>query len=476
MIRNLLLLPASCLALLVATLELDPSLPHNVFHAPIQRRELTEAPHIRDQLRRRDVQLQKRAGTIQATLDNQETLYFTNVSIGTPPQTFRLHIDTGSSDLWVNSEDSQLCSGTDIPYCRQSGAYSANASSSYEYVNSVFNITYVDGSGAAGDYVTDTLTIGNLTITNFQFGVGYSSASPQGIMGIGYPINEVQSANARLPPYNNLPATMANTGTIGANVYSLWLNDLDANTGSILFGGVDTEKFEGSLSTLPIISENGQFAELVIALTAIGQNGNVGSIANNQAIPALLDSGSSLTYLPNDVADPIFQAFNARYSSNQGAAFVDCSYATRQGSIDFTFSSVTISVPYNELIITQNSYRGEDVCILGISRAAGTTPVLGDTFLRSAYVVYDLGRNEISLAATDFNSTESNVVPVASGVSVPSATPVANAVTSVTGLQTGAGRIGRVSESGSTGAAATPPPKIRYGAMAAAGLGAALVL
>ena len=35
----------------------------------------------------------------------------------------------------------------------------------------------MDGSGATGDYVTDTITIGETSLKNFQFGVGYTSES-----------------------------------------------------------------------------------------------------------------------------------------------------------------------------------------------------------------------------------------------------------------------------------------------------------
>jgi hypothetical protein len=42
------------------------------------------------------------------TLTNgrSELSYFSNVEIGTPAQTFNVIIDTGSSDLWVYSQDS----------------------------------------------------------------------------------------------------------------------------------------------------------------------------------------------------------------------------------------------------------------------------------------------------------------------------------------------------------------------------------
>lgn len=85
-------------------------------------------------------------------------------------------IDTGSSDLWTNTPNSTLCKKSESG-CSTSGTYDATSSESYSYVNSDFNITYADGTGAAGDYVTDTLTIGGATIENFQFGIGFTSGS-----------------------------------------------------------------------------------------------------------------------------------------------------------------------------------------------------------------------------------------------------------------------------------------------------------
>lgn len=96
--------------------------------------------------------------------------------MGTPEQNLRLVLDTGSSDLWCNAANSTLCS-THPNACRASGIYDPNASSTYSFVSSDFKIGYADSSGASGDYVTDTLHIGDVVIPNFQFGVGYSSSS-----------------------------------------------------------------------------------------------------------------------------------------------------------------------------------------------------------------------------------------------------------------------------------------------------------
>jgi hypothetical protein len=186
-----------------------------------------------------------------------------------------------------------LCKSKGSP-CAFAGTYSANSSSTYEYIGSYFNISYVDGSGASGDYVTDTFSIGETTLESLQFGIGYTSSSAEGILGIGYQINEVQVGRAGKAAYNNLPAQMVADGLIQSNAYSLWLNDLDASTGSILFGGVDTAQYTGSLQTLPVQKEEGYFAEFLITLTEVAIGNTV--IASNQAQAVLLDSGSSLTY------------------------------------------------------------------------------------------------------------------------------------------------------------------------------------
>lgn len=408
-------------------------------------------------------------------MDNLETLYFANASLGTPAQNFRLHIDTGSSDLWVNAVNSSLCQQGGNQ-CGESGTFNANDSKTYKFVNDVFNISYADGSGAAGIYATDTFRFGGQEIKSLQFGIGYVSSSPEGILGIGYPINEVAVGRAGLNPYANLPQKLVDDGNINTNAYSLWLNDLDASTGSILFGGVDSDKYHGELQTLPIIPEQNVYAEFIIAMTGMGLNGNASSLFWNESVPVLLDSGSSLMYLPDNVVRYLYSTFDAQYDASQGSALVDCNLANQEGSLDFSFSGVNISVPLNELVIVAAISRGQPVCLLGVGPAGNSVPVLGDTFLRSAYVVYDLENNEISLAQTNFNATTENIQEIQKGSDgVPDATAVPNAVSTAL-LGTVGPRINGPTVTGgrhsSTAAAAavTANPWVGGAAMAGAGI------
>ena len=372
-----------------------------------------------------------------------------------------------------------ICQYRGLGLCSVAGTYSANDSSSYEYVSSNFNISYEDGSGASGDYATDTVRIGNEELTGLQFGIGYVSTSQEGVLGIGYTSNEVQVNYNNGRPYSNLPQLMVDRGTIQSNSYSLWLDDLESSTGSILFGGVDTDKFHGNLQTLPIQQVFNQFSEFIITLSGLSVSGGGSSIraqtfSDSLPTPVLLDSGSSLTYLPNVLVDDIYSALSVQYSSKDQLAIVDCTLQDQNATLDFAFTSINISVPMSEMVIqpqtisdaselavtgrnatgvrkSRSSFgTGESACLFGILPNSGETSVLGDTWLRSAYVVYDLENNEISLAQTNFNATTSHVVAIGTGDnSVPDASAVPSPI-QATVTQAGGARISGPTSTGSS--------------------------
>jgi len=158
------------------------------------------------------------------------------------------------------------------------------------------------------------------------------------------------------------------------------------------------------------------------------------------AVPVVLDSGTTITYVPDDLALSIYNEVGATYSSELQEALCDCVTGTVQGTLNFGFAGangVTIKVPISEMVSplfrqdgTQETFtNGQPACLFGIGPSSSLgedAPILfGDTMLRSAYVVYDLANFRIGLAQTNFNSSSSNVVAFASlSANIPSATTV----------------------------------------------------
>ena len=229
-------------------------------------------------------------------------------------------------------------------------------------------------------------------------------------------------------------------GYIHTLAYSLWLNDLDSNTGSILFGGIDTAKFSGSLIVLPVQpSSNSSYTDFTVALSSISVKDAAGNTAfsqSNLALPVILDSGTTATYLPDNVINPIIGGVGAVNDPDFGL-IVPCSLANSPATFNFGFGGnggPSIQVSLSEFVTdiflddgSQPTYKdgAGTVCGFGIM-SSGTGPVLfGDTFLRSAYVVYDLTNNQIGMAQTNFNATSANVVAI-SGSQIPSATATAS--------------------------------------------------
>jgi hypothetical protein len=349
--------------------------------------------------------------TLEVELDNfLKAKYFAQITVGSPPQDFDVQIDTGSSDLWVNSASSAFCSSG---RCDRYGVYNSDRSSNYKRLNGDFEIKYVDGSGASGDYVTDNVGIDSVSVSNLQMGVALKSSNVNGILGIGFTANEAQVIHLQRKPYPNLSQRLVDDGVIATNAFSLYLDDLDSKSGNILYGGVDTAKFHGTLQTVPMVpSSFGGIRECRIGMTAVGLNNRETLIYSGAPIPVVLDSGAAISYMPASIASLLYRAARARYSQRQGLAYVSCALAQGNATIDFSFGQGgTIRVPLNEMIINAGG-----ACIFGIGVAqTADNVILGDTFLRSAYVVYDLANKEISLAQTNFFAQRSNIVAIDPG-------------------------------------------------------------
>lgn len=385
--------------------------------------------------------LRKRQKTVAANIDNEEIAYIINMTVGTPGQSFSVQLDTGSSDIWIPSAESNICREEEED-CQSLGQFDSSASSSFVDVGvSEFQIQYEDNSAVTGDYINETLAIGNTVIKDMTMGLALQATRPFGIMGIGYDADESIASQDPAAVYPNIVAQMKAQGFISTLAYSLWLNDLNSLTGSILFGGVDTAKYHGNLVVLPVQTTNGTYTDFTVALSSVSVldcSGAVQFSQTNLALPVILDSGTTDAYLPDSVLNPILGGVGV-INDNEYGSIVPCDLANSPATFSFGFGGsggLTISVALGEFVTPIYNEEGVQptfkdgagtICSWGLM-SSGTGPILlGDAFLRSAYVVYDLTNNQIGMAQTNFNTTETNVVEI-SGSSIPGASITASAV------------------------------------------------
>ena len=417
--------------------------------------------------------LQRRDNTVQEALFNGQHLYIANISIGTPPQKLSVQLDTGSSDLWVPSINSDLCKS---PNCDAWGAFDATASKTLEPLANPgdFYISYGDDSEYQGDYFADTLAIGDSEIKEMTMAVVTDSRNVvgdgtnldnNGLMGIGFDQNQAYvSQNPGAKPFRGVVSQLKAQGLIKTLSYSLWLDDIDALTGAILFGGVDTSKYTGDLIAVPMVGWNPRddyesVDRLAVEMTAVGvtdSEGKTTTLSDSDYIaPALLDSGTTVSFLPSTLLNPILDAAGAVTDPNYPRPLLACNLSTSKGSYVFGFggdSGPKVSIPLSQIVDDPDPdipivfADGTPACGLLLTEAEDGRIILGDSFLRSAYVVYHLEAKTIALANSNLNAaagtSESNIkeivdknIPGIKGKVVPSQ-PLSTAIPSITAAPT----------------------------------------
>lgn len=306
-------------------------------------------------------------------------------------------------------------SGSGGASCTLDGSFNTDTSDTFSANSTApeFSIEYADGTTATGFWGTDYVSILNANISDVSFAVVNKTSSGFGVLGIGLEGLETTFSlgSQRSYTYENFPVRLKNSGIINKVAYSLYLNDDTASSGLVLFGAVDHAKYSGQLYTVPIINVYADYYDhpirLDVALDSISFETSSSNItAVNGTMAALLDSGTTYTYLPSWALDNLASSMSGSYSLSMGLYQVSCDYSSDDAYAVFDFSGARIKVPLSDLVVSYS--RSCYLTILEQSLTIGGVEyaVLGDNFLRSAYVVYDLEDYQISLAQASYSSEE----------------------------------------------------------------------
>ncbi|KAI5479412.1 hypothetical protein MNV49_003556 [Pseudohyphozyma bogoriensis] len=315
-------------------------------------------------------------------LTNLNAQYFSEITIGTPPQSFKVILDTGSSNLWVPST---RCSSI---ACFLHSKYDATASSTYKANGTEFKIQYGTGS-LEGVISNDVMTIGDLEIKKQDFaestvepGLTFAFGKFDGILGLGYDTISVQHV---VPPFYN----MVNQDLLDEPQFAFWLGS-DPEQGEAIFGGVDESHYTGKIDYVPVRRKG--YWEVELEQVKFGKE-----TLELENTGAAIDTGTSLIALPTDVAELINAQIGATKGWN-GQYTVECDKVPSLPSLTFYFGGKPYELSGEDYILNvqgtcMSSFTGMD-----IPAPLGPIWIIGDVFLRKYYTVYDLGKNAVGFA------------------------------------------------------------------------------
>lgn len=329
--------------------------------------------------------------------DYMDTSYLSTIDLGTPAnQEFLVVMDTGSSNLWVPSTNcDSSCDCTLIePPCYDKPKYNSSASSTYVKDGRTFAIAY--GTGDCSGYLsTDSLTIGNLTVPDQTFGEAthmadfFHAQRMSGILGLGYPNIAEQQVK---PPVQN----MIEKKLIENPIFSVWMekarDTAGGIAGEILFGGIDSTKYTGNITYHPV-SKKGYWQMTMESFSIKGQTS-----APSKGFQVISDTGTSFITMPLDEAIMVVKAMppGTQVDADSGIIVLpSCESVNDVPDLIFQFDGKKYHVTGYDYTIKIQQF-----CIVGIQAAdeGSIDMILGDSFIRTWYQVYDFGNDRVGFA------------------------------------------------------------------------------
>ncbi|KAI8993951.1 aspartic peptidase domain-containing protein [Trametes punicea] len=334
---------------LVAVIVANPLYLPPPIHVPLSRRSSSRnasverfvhhAEHLRAKYGWSNVTLAKRQGqTVGMDIIDQaqDSSYIGTVSIGTPAQTFKVVLDTGSSDLWVAS--------TNCFSCGQTPPFDPDKSSTIQTIDSqsgnaeTINIRYGSGQ-VAGLLAQDTVSMAGFTVNPQPFVLveqmtsGLLDGDVSGIMGLAF---QALASTEAVPFWQ----TLVNNGQFSSSEFSFWLarhlddvNPPDEQPGGVMtLGGTNSTLFTGDIEFVSLaVSNPPAFWMLELSggcrssttdagtdtrhllyayslYSGVTVQGKSVSVPTGDAALSAIDTGTTLIGGPSDAVQAIYQA------------------------------------------------------------------------------------------------------------------------------------------------------------------------
>lgn len=317
-------------------------------------------------------------------IDYEKVQYSGFLAIGSDGELFNLIFDTGSSYIWVASDECENCLAYEITQ-----VYDCDTSQSCTALPvELVEISY--GSGTlTGELVEDTVSLGGFhaDMQNIILAVDmqdFVEMDCDGIFGLGFE----PTSDGRTTFVNNLKLQ----GQITDRVFSFYLGGYpDSYNPQFTLNGYDSRLIDPSDALVYCDVIDNTYWGVQMKSIKIGQDAYILS----QNLEAIIDSGTSFICVNQQAFQFLFDYLNI---------YVEClnvdGYITCLEQDQTLYPNISINLCGNELVLSPEDYlyQSGDYFIVSFEAYDMGYVILGNIFMRKFYTVFNMEKNQIGFA------------------------------------------------------------------------------